>query len=109
MRSTTKVRFWVVRGSIASPSASTVRYGGNTSCVSAHFDGAKILILDAGTGIRELGKALLDDSSQLFVLLSHSHWDHVQGFPFFAPIYRADREIFMFPTRDGKELLCSLI
>ena len=92
-------RFWGVRGSIASPGRSTARYGGNTSCVSVHIAGAGILVLDAGTGIRELGKTLAGGNDQVFILLSHAHWDHVQGFPFFMPIYEVDRKIILFPTR----------
>ncbi len=92
-------RFWGVRGSIASPGLSTARFGGNTSCVSVHIAGAGVLVLDAGTGIRGLGKTLAGGDEKVFILLSHSHWDHVQGFPFFAPIYEADRKIVMFPTR----------
>ena len=80
------VKFWGVRGSIPSPSPENVRYGGNTTCVSIHDRQDKILILDAGTGIRELGKRIAGTDSEIFVLLSHRHWDHIQGFPFFIPI-----------------------
>lgn len=92
-------KFWGVRGSIPSPGPSTARYGGNTPCVSIHRAGKGILVLDAGTGIRELGKSLAGGNEEIFILLSHSHWDHVQGFPFFVPMYEAGRKILMFPTR----------
>ncbi|MEO7424942.1 MAG: MBL fold metallo-hydrolase [Fibrobacteria bacterium] len=83
------IGFWGVRGSIPTPSAETIRYGGNTSCVSADL-GGNIVILDAGTGIRNLGNAILErkEKPKLDMFLSHVHWDHIQGFPFFGPGYR---------------------
>jgi phosphoribosyl 1,2-cyclic phosphodiesterase len=79
-----------VRGSIATPGATTVRYGGNTSCIEVRC-GDEIIILDAGTGLRKLGQSLLAEFKgqplNLTLLLSHTHWDHIQGLPFFAPIY----------------------
>ena len=79
-----------MRGSIATPGSATVRYGGNTSCIEVRH-GSQIIILDAGTGLRQLGKALLEEFKDrplnLTLLLSHTHWDHIQGLPFFAPIY----------------------
>ncbi len=90
------VRFWGVRGSVAVPGPATVRYGGNTACVEARW-GRDIIILDAGTGIRELGKSLIrefDESpGRLWILITHTHWDHIQGFPFFAPAYVARQQI----------------
>ena len=82
------VRFWGVRGSIAVPGASTVRYGGNTSCIEVRCDD-KLFILDAGTGIRELGNALLAKGVpvEADMLFTHTHIDHVCGIPFFAPFY----------------------
>jgi phosphoribosyl 1,2-cyclic phosphodiesterase/CheY-like chemotaxis protein len=86
----TRVRFWGVRGSIPSPGPATVFYGGNTSCVEVRADG-ELIILDAGTGIRELGRALKNEFEsnpiRMTILISHTHWDHIQGFPFFAPAY----------------------
>jgi phosphoribosyl 1,2-cyclic phosphodiesterase/CheY-like chemotaxis protein len=86
----TLVRFWGVRGSIATPGAATLRYGGNTSCVEVRADG-QLIILDAGTGIRPLGLSLAEEFKgaplSLTVLISHTHWDHIQGFPFFAAAY----------------------
>ena len=85
-----RIRPWGVRGSIPVPGKSTVRYGGNTSCVEVRADG-EIIILDAGSGIRLLGLALDKEfgscSMKLTLLISHTHWDHIQGLPFFTPAY----------------------
>ena len=79
------VQFWGVRGSIACPSPQHVVYGGNTSCIEV-FAGDKRIILDAGTGIRMLGKTYMrQDIRSAHLLLTHSHWDHINGFPFFVP------------------------
>ena len=103
------VNFWGVRGSVPSPGASTVRYGGNTSCVSVDF-GDKVLVLDAGTGIRRLGKALRERPNvEIYMLVSHVHWDHIQGFPFFEPIYNGDHDVFLFLDTRGQSSLCALI
>jgi len=84
------VRFWGVRGSIPTPGPSTVRYGGNTTCVELRING-EIIVIDAGSGIRNLGGALLKESAgkpiELTLLNTHTHWDHIQGFPFFAPAF----------------------
>ena len=87
-----RFKFWGVRGSIPTPGKSTVYYGGNTSCIEVRADG-EIIILDAGTGIRPLGLALVEEFKEqplnLTLLISHTHWDHIQGFPFFLPAYNA--------------------
>ena len=81
-----KVRFWGVRGSIASPGPKTVRYGGNTTCIEIRTDNNELIIIDAGTGIFPLSQTLLTELPVTAnVLISHSHWDHIQGLPFFIP------------------------
>jgi phosphoribosyl 1,2-cyclic phosphodiesterase len=92
----TRLRLWGVRGSVPVPGPTTVRYGGNTSCVEVRADG-EIIVLDAGTGIRPLGLALEEefksDPIKLTLLLTHAHWDHIQGLPFFAPSQRGKNHI----------------
>ncbi len=81
-----KIKFWGVRGSIASPGPNTVRYGGNTTCIEIRTDNNELIILDAGTGIFPLSQTLLCEMPLTAnVLITHSHWDHIQGLPFFAP------------------------
>ena len=85
------LEFWGVRGSIACPSPKHVRYGGNTSCLEVQA-GDHTLILDAGTGIRSLGhKFLKADIKRARLFLTHTHWDHINGFPFFTPAFQKDR------------------
>jgi len=90
IKSGTTIKFWGVRGSIPTPGRGTVRYGGNTTCIEVRI-GDDIIILDAGTGLRLLGQSLLKEFKRqplnLTLLISHTHWDHIQGLPFFAPIY----------------------
>jgi phosphoribosyl 1,2-cyclic phosphodiesterase len=99
------VRFWGVRGSIPTPGPRTRRYGGNTSCVEVRVDDT-ILIFDAGTGLRELGVQLLRGRPKdltLHLFLSHPHWDHIQGFPFFAPAYVESTTLYVYgPRGDDK-------
>ncbi len=84
------IRFWGTRGSIPAPGPQTQRYGGNTACTELRI-GSQIVIVDAGTGIRELGNSLLqefrDRPIEAHLFIGHTHWDHIQGFPFFTPFY----------------------
>jgi phosphoribosyl 1,2-cyclic phosphodiesterase/ActR/RegA family two-component response regulator len=90
------LKFWGVRGSIPTPGAGTVYYGGNTSCVEIR-SGGQIIILDAGTGLRLLGHSLIAEfdnrALDLVLLLTHTHWDHIQGLPFFLPLYRPQNHL----------------
>jgi phosphoribosyl 1,2-cyclic phosphodiesterase len=94
--STLRLRFWGVRGSIPTPGPSTIEYGGNTSCIEVRA-GGQIVILDAGTGLRLLGRELLSEFGEkpldLVLLLTHTHWDHIQGLPFFMPVYREQNHL----------------
>jgi phosphoribosyl 1,2-cyclic phosphodiesterase len=84
-----EVTFWGTRGSIAKAGPTTVRYGGNTSCVSVRTDAGTLLVLDCGTGIHELGHVLARAGERVdgHLLIGHTHWDHIQGLPFFAPLF----------------------
>ncbi len=88
---TMRITFWGVRGSIACPAKTHLRYGGNTSCVELEVAGHHV-VFDAGTGIRALGASFLSrDVRSGTILLSHTHWDHIQGFPFFSPAFEPRR------------------
>ncbi len=97
-----KIRFWGTRGSIAVPGEGTTVYGGNTTCLELTLQCGKKVIIDAGTGIRALGDKLVAENEALSVhlLITHIHWDHVLGFPFFSPIYKPSSEIIIdgYPT-----------
>jgi phosphoribosyl 1,2-cyclic phosphodiesterase len=96
------IHFWGVRGSIASPGPETAGVGGNTSCVEV-LCGQTRIVLDAGTGLRGLGQRLLAEreSLALTLLLSHYHWDHIQGLPFFAPVYLRETELTIVGGPNG--------
>ncbi len=109
-----KVTFWGVRGSIPSPGPETVRYGGNTSCVSIQTLEDDLLILDSGTGIVGLGKQLLRGAfargqGKAAMLLSHAHWDHIQGFPFFAPVFVPGNRFTVFGQARSSTMLESIL
>lgn len=92
-----KVAFWGCRGSIPCPGSNTVKYGGNTSCIEIRNFANDILILDAGTGIRELGMSLLKEMPiSAALLICHTHWDHIHGFPFFVPAFIPKNKIEIF-------------
>ena len=94
------VKFWGTRGSIPTPGSWTRVYGGNTSCVEVRFDDS-VFICDAGSGIRQLGKDLLERDplpNDLHLFITHTHWDHIQGFPFFAPAHLKNFRIILYGT-----------
>jgi len=95
----TRVKFWGVRGSTPTPQAENLRYGGNTSCVEVRVDD-QIFVFDCGTGFRNLGKTLTTDAAgkpvYAHIFLSHFHWDHIQGIPFFTPLYNNKDNYFFF-------------
>jgi phosphoribosyl 1,2-cyclic phosphodiesterase len=101
------VRFWGVRGSVPVSCEAQARTGGNTSCVEVGLDGRQPVIIDAGTGIRALGLELMTrprpGRGEATILLSHLHWDHIQGIPFFAPLYDADWAITFYAARPRDE------
>ncbi|TVR57174.1 MAG: MBL fold metallo-hydrolase [Spirochaetaceae bacterium] len=112
-----KIRFWGVRGSIPSPGASTVKYGGNTSCVELRYgrDDEHLVIIDAGTGIKPLGDHLAKTQVprgpvEARIFLTHTHWDHIMGFPFFTPIFIPGTRLeFFSPVNYEDESLESII
>lgn len=89
-----QITCWGVRGSIPAPDPKNTRYGGNTSCVTVEAED-RILIIDAGTGIRPLGHELLGSKKTIYIVLTHVHSDHVEGFPFFKPLYEEGRTIHL--------------
>ncbi len=99
-----EVRFWGVRGSIATPGPTTVRYGGNTPCVEVRA-GGRLIILDGGTGLRCLGQSLLRAGKKVDadVFFSHMHWDHIQGFPFFTPAFIPGNSFRVYGERKGNQ------
>lgn len=92
-----QVTFYGVRGSLPVSGSEYTKYGGHTACVHVSLNDGTQLILDSGTGIKNLGQHLMNETSDIHLLLTHNHWDHIQGFPFFAPIYQPDRTIFITP------------
>ena len=91
-----RLRTWGVRGSQASPGPDTARYGGNTSCFDVVTDERRVLVLDAGTGIRNLGQTVGPDVERIDILLSHLHMDHIQGLGFFAPLHRPGLDVHLW-------------
>ena len=105
-----RVRFWGVRGSIPAPGPDTIRYGGNTSCVSVHTRDGGLVIVDMGTGLMHLGNALMADAfgrgcGRAAILLSHTHWDHIQGLGFFPPVFVAGNQFTVFGPGGSPEVL----
>jgi phosphoribosyl 1,2-cyclic phosphodiesterase len=105
-----EISFWGVRGSIPAPGPEFNRYGGNTSCVSVRTARGAQLILDAGTGITVLGRALMEEgfdrgAGKATLLLTHGHWDHIQGFPFFAPVYVAGNSFTVYGPSESPAMV----
>ncbi len=108
----TRVKFWGVRGSTPTPQAENLRYGGNTSCVEVRVDG-QMFVFDCGTGFRNLGKSLNAEFAgkaiSAHIFLSHFHWDHIQGIPFFAPLYENRENHFVFHSSNRSRGLQSAL
>lgn len=105
-----RVTFWGVRGSIPAPGPDTIRYGGNTSCVSVTSSTGELFIIDMGTGLMRLGAQLLQTEfgkgkGNATILLSHSHWDHIQGFPFFPPVFVPGNRFELYGNAKSSALL----
>jgi phosphoribosyl 1,2-cyclic phosphodiesterase len=103
-----KIKFWGVRGSLPTPGPETARYGGNTTCIQVIRDEGPLIVIDAGTGVRSFGDHLMKTQSPPFdirMLVTHTHWDHIHGFPFFTPIYTPGSNVEVYgvgPLREGK-------
>ena len=110
----TYVTFWGTRGSVSTPGRATEKYGGNTPCVTIRH-GSIILILDAGTGIRNLGIDLVQEFEKqgtplsLHLFLSHTHWDHIQGLPFFQPAYQSNTKLTIYGSPTKGRFLGSIL
>jgi phosphoribosyl 1,2-cyclic phosphodiesterase len=100
------VKFWGVRGSIPTPTSPNMGIGGNTSCLEVRLPSGQVIIVDGGTGVRALGSALALEAagspSDLHLFLTHFHWDHIQGLPFFQPLYSAENSV-TFYSMDAPE------
>lgn len=106
-----KLKFWGTRGSIPTPGKETVRYGGNTPCVEVRLPNDRIVIFDAGTGIRGLGEELIakGESVNAHLLIGHPHWDHIQGFPFFKPAFISGNELTIMGAQSRNVTLRQMI
>ncbi|HTH65134.1 MAG TPA: MBL fold metallo-hydrolase [Gemmatimonadales bacterium] len=106
------VTFWGTRGSIPTPGPHTARYGGNTSCVAVEGPGGQLVILDAGTGIRGLGLTLVERQNgavKAEILLSHTHWDHIQGLPYFKPFFAPGNTVRIWGSKQGTTSLDEIL
>ncbi len=109
-----RIRFWGVRGSIPAPGPETNRYGGNTSCVSIHTAAGKLVIIDMGTGLMHLGNSLMagefgKGQGTAAILLSHTHWDHIQGLGFFAPVFIAGNQFNLWGPGGSPDALEAIL
>jgi len=105
------LRFWGSRGTLPVPGRRSLRYGGNTSCVSLSFPSGGLFIFDAGTGIKELGDELMRSAERVHakIFISHPHWDHINGFPFFAPLYAPGNNFEILGPSYGKLTIAQLL
>ena len=106
-----KAKFWGTRGSLPTPGRETTRYGGNTPCVEVRLRNNNLVIFDAGTGIRALGDALMSEgeSVKAFIAITHPHWDHIQGFPFFKPAFISGNEFTIIGAQSKSVTLRQMI
>ena len=102
-----KIKIWGCRGSLATPGRQTLRYGGNTTCVEVRTQDGPVIILDAGSGLYNLGRALMAEGElpHLVMMFTHAHWDHLCGFPFFDPAYASQCRITLCGGPSGQQSL----
>jgi len=109
-----RIKFWGVRGSIPAPGPDTIRYGGNTSCVSVHTRDGGLVIIDMGTGLMHLGNTLMagafgKGNGRAAILLSHTHWDHIQGLGFFPPVFVPGNQFTVWGPGGSPEVLEAIL
>jgi phosphoribosyl 1,2-cyclic phosphodiesterase len=101
------VKFWGVRGSVPTPSPQNMGCGGNTSCLEVHLPGGELLVVDGGTGVRPLGSFITEQAAakktDLHLFLTHFHWDHIQGLPFFQPLYSPENSVTFYSMKSAEE------
>ena len=105
------VRCWGSRGSVSVSGEEYLKYGGDTTCIEVESDSGDLIVIDAGTGIRLLGNRLIKekDNRPINMILTHAHWDHLSGFPFFKPIYMKDSKILIHGLKSTRESLSNII